>query len=179
MEQRWTTPVAQKDIRKAHVGDVVFLSGTVVTVRDAAHQKLLSLTTKSLPFTFSEAALYHCGPLVKKTGNAWTVLSAGPTTSSRMNTVEPEIIKRYGVRVIIGKGGMDTRTGQALKKHQVVYLAFPGGAGVVAADAVEHVDNVYWLDELGMTEAIWVFTVKDFGPLVVAMDSYGKTLYKK
>jgi len=165
-----------KDTRKFHVGDTIFLSGRVFTARDKAHRKLLNL--KELPFNARDMALFHCGPLMKKNKNGWKVVSAGPTTSSRMESFEAELIKKLGLRVIIGKGGMGEKTRNTLREHGCLYLAYPGGAGALAADRVIKVDAVYWLEELGIPEAVWVFTVKDFGPLVVAMDSHGETLYQ-
>jgi len=180
MEYHVSTPLLPDDIKRFRIGDILYLSGTIFTARDKAHQKLLMVKSKKdLPFAPSAMALYHCGPLMKKTPRGWQVVTAGPTTSSRMNPFEDTLIKKYGVRFIIGKGGMDEKTQDALAKYQAVYTAFTGGAGVVAADAVVSVPAVYWLDELGMTEAVWVFQVKNFGPLVVAMDCRGNSLYQK
>ena len=123
-------------------------------------------------------ALFHCGPLMKKNGKKWKVVSAGPTTSSRMEIFEDKFIENFCINIIIGKGGMGEKTKKTLEKNTCVYASFTGGAGVLAADKVEEVLDVYWLDELGMTEAVWIFKVKEFGPMVVAMDSHGKSLYK-
>jgi len=106
-------------------------------------------------------------------------VSAGPTTSSRMEEFEDILLDRFGIHLIIGKGGMGERTGKALKKTGSVYVAFPGGAGVLAAEKITNVSQVFWLEELGMPEAIWVLEVKEFGPLVVAMDSTGQSLYRR
>ena len=133
----------------------------------------------SLTFDPSEMALFHCGPLMKKEKDKWHVVSAGPTTSSRMEIFEDKFIEKFGVNVIIGKGGMGERTEKALRKYSGVYTAYTGGAGALAADKVEEVISVYWLEELGMPEAAWIFKVKEFGPLVVAIDSHGKSIYKE
>ena len=102
MEYHWKTPVSPQDIRQAHIGGIIYLTGTLFTARDRAHQKLLGLKPKDIPFKASELPLYHCGPLVKKSSKGWEVISAGPTTSSRMNLFEEEIIKKLGITFIIG-----------------------------------------------------------------------------
>ena len=179
MEYHLKLPVSSEDIKKLHVGDIIFVSGSIFTARDEAHLMMLEKEKNSLSFDPSEMALYHCGPLMKKTDGVWQVVSAGPTTSSRMEIFEDEFIEKYGVNIIIGKGGMGKRTKKALEKHVGVYTAYTGGAGALAADKVEEVPGVYWLDELGMPEAVWIFKVKEFGPIVVAMDSYGKSIYDR
>jgi tartrate/fumarate subfamily iron-sulfur-dependent hydro-lyase beta chain len=171
-----TLPPSDEQIQKLRSGDTVFLTGELFTARDHTHQFLLDQQTVS--FHPEEMAMYHCGPLMKRMKKEWVVVSAGPTTSHRMDAFEEEFIRRYGLKIIIGKGGMGIRTQQALQDHGGVYLAFPGGAGVVAADSVIRVDDVYYLSELGMTEAVWIFSVQEFGPLVVAIDAHGDSLYK-
>jgi len=176
MEYHLKTPVDSADIQKLKIGDIVYLSGNLFTARDEAHHMMLE--EKKIPFNPSEMGLYHCGPLMKKTNNSWQVVSAGPTTSSRMEIFEDKFIEKFGINIIIGKGGMGERTTDALKKYNAVYLAYTGGAGALAADKVEEVPEVFWLDELSMPEAVWIFKVKEFGPLVVAMDSHGGSIYK-
>ena len=177
MNKKISLPLDEEKIRNLHIGDILFLSGKLFTARDKAHKKILSI--EEIPFNPKDMALFHCGPLMKKNKNGWKVISAGPTTSSRMESFEADIIGKLGIKIIIGKGGMGEKTLKALKKYSCVYLAYPGGAGALAADKVEKVEDVYWLEELGILEAVWIFKVKDFGPLVVAMDSHGKTLYPK
>jgi tartrate/fumarate subfamily iron-sulfur-dependent hydro-lyase beta chain len=177
MEYHLRLPVDAAAVTKLHAGDVVYVTGKVFTARDEAH--LMMLETENLPFDPSEMALFHCGPLMKQKGKQWKVVSAGPTTSSRMELFEDRFLKRFGVRIIIGKGGMGEKTQKALQQYHSVYTSFTGGAGALAADAVERVEEVYWLDKLGMPEAVWVFQVKEFGPLVVSMDAHGSSLYKK
>jgi len=179
MEYHLSIPVDSEEIRKLKIGDIVYVNGKIFTARDEAHHKMLEKGKNNLSFDPSEMGLYHCGPLMKKTNGKWHVVSAGPTTSSRMEIFEDKFIENYGVNIIIGKGGMGERTEKALQKHSAVYTAYTGGAGALAADKVEEVPAVYWLDELGMPEAVWIFKVKEFGPLVVAMDSYGKSIYKE
>jgi tartrate/fumarate subfamily iron-sulfur-dependent hydro-lyase beta chain len=178
MEYHFDVPVSPEKIKKLHVGDIIYVSGKIFTARDEAHHIMLEKDKDDLPFDPSKMGLFHCGPLMKKENDKWEVVSAGPTTSSRMEIFEDKFIEKYGINIIIGKGGMGERTEKALQKYGGVYTAYTGGAGALAADRVEDVPDVYWLDELGMPEAVWIFKVKEFGPLVVAMDSHGKSIYK-
>lgn len=179
MEYYFDLPVSSENIRKLKVGDIIYVSGKIFTARDEAHLMMLNIEKKKLQFTPSDMALFHCGPLMKKEHGKWHVISAGPTTSSRMEIFEDQFIEKYEINIIIGKGGMGKRTEIALQKFCSVYTAYTGGAGALAADRVKEVPAVYWLDELGMPEAVWIFEVKEFGPLVVAMDSHGNSIYKK
>ncbi len=178
MEYHLQIPVDKNTIKKLHVGDTIYVTGRIFTARDEAHKIMLEKNIDSIPFKPSECALFHCGPLMKKENGTWSVVSAGPTTSNRMEIFEDDFILKFGTNIIIGKGGMGQRTAKALQKNVGVYVAYTGGAGALAAEKVEAVEDVYWLDELGMPEAVWIFRVKEFGPLVVAMDSHGKSLYK-
>jgi tartrate/fumarate subfamily iron-sulfur-dependent hydro-lyase beta chain len=176
------TPLRDEDVEKLRIGDVVYLTGTVVTARDEAHELALEVLRGggSLPVDLRGLALYHCGPVaVKDVSGSWKIIAAGPTTSMRMEPVEPEFIERTGVKMIIGKGGMGRGTAEAMKKHKAVYAVFTGGAGALAAEAIKRVPAVYWLDKLGMAEAMWVFEVEEFGPLTVAIDSTGANLYEQ
>ncbi|UCD14608.1 MAG: fumarate hydratase C-terminal domain-containing protein [Thermoplasmatales archaeon] len=179
MEYHYNIPISSEKIAKLHIGDTIYVTGRIFTARDEAHKELLEKDKDSLPFNPSEMALFHCGPLMKKEKGKWEVVSAGPTTSSRMELFEDRFIEKFGTNLIIGKGGMGEKTGKALQKHTGVYTSYTGGAGALAAERVEAVETVYWLDELGMPEAVWIFKVKEFGPLVVAMDSHGKSIYKE
>ncbi|KAA0005371.1 MAG: fumarate hydratase [Thermoplasmata archaeon] len=177
MEYHLSLPVSFEDVKKLHVGDIIYVSGRVFTARDEAHH--IMLEKNNIPFDPSDMALFHCGPLMRKTKEGWEVVSAGPTTSSRMELFEDKFLEKYNVKIIIGKGGMGKNTQKALQKYISIYASYTGGAGALAADKVEEVEDVYWLDELGMPEAVWVFKVKDFGPLVVAMDSHGNSVYRR
>ena len=178
MEYHIKIPADKDEIKKLHVGDVIYVTGKIFTARDEAHHMMLEKDKDCLPFDPSEMALFHCGPLMKKEKDKWQVVSAGPTTSSRMEIFEDKFIEKFGINIIIGKGGMGERTEKALQKHTGVYTAYTGGAGALAADKVEEVPGVYWLEELGMPEAAWIFKVKEFGPLVVAIDSHGESIYR-
>ncbi|RLI12173.1 hypothetical protein DRO33_02965, partial [Candidatus Bathyarchaeota archaeon] len=124
------------------------------------------------------AVLYHCGPVVRKVGERWEVVAAGPTTSTRMEMFEADFIRAFGVRVVVGKGGMGAKTTEACREFGAVYAAFTGGCGALAAKAMKRVVRVEWLD-LGIPEALWVLEVEDFGPLVVAIDTHGNNLYEE
>jgi len=174
------TPISEQDVRKLRVNDVLYVSGTIVTARDEAHKKALELRHegKKLPLSLEGLVVFHCGPIMKKEGDKWIVVAAGPTTSTRMDQFEDEFIKVFKVRVVIGKGGMGKRTTEAMQKYGAVYGAFTGGAGVLAAKAVKTVKSVEWLQELGMPEALWIFEVEEFGPLTVAIDSHGNNIFE-
>jgi len=178
---RFKTPISEEEVRTLKVNDVLYVSGTIVTARDEAHKKALELFRegKKLPINLEGLAVFHCGPIVKKEGDKWTVVAAGPTTSTRLDQFEDEFIKAYKVRVVIGKGGMGKRTTDAMKKYGAVYGAFTGGAGVLAARAIKSVKTVEWLQELGMPEALWVFEAEEFGPLTIAIDSHGNNIFEE
>ena len=173
------TPISEDDVRKLKVNDVIYITGTMITARDAAHRRALEFYKegRKLPLDLQGLAVFHCGPIVKKEDDKWIIVAAGPTTSTRMDIFEDEFIKNFKVRVVIGKGGMGKRTTDAMKKYGAVYGAFTGGAAVLAAKAVKNVRSVEWYD-LGMPEAMWVLEVEDFGPLTVAIDAHGNNLFE-
>jgi len=173
------TPISEEDIRKLKVNDVIYITGTIITARDAAHRRALDFHKegKKLPVNLQGLAVFHCGPIVKKEDDKWMVVAAGPTTSTRMDLFEDEFIRDFKVRVVIGKGGMGKKTTEAMKRYVAVYGAFTGGAAVLAAKAVKNVKSVEWYD-LGMPEALWVLEVEDFGPLTVAIDAHGNNLFE-
>ena len=173
------TPISEKEVRKLVVNDTIYLSGTIVTARDAAHKRALDFYNqgKQLPINLEGLAIFHCGPIVKKECDRWKVVASGPTTSSRMDLFEEEFIKNFKVRVVVGKGGMDKKTVNAMKQYGAVYGAFTGGAAVLAAKAIKQVKCVEWID-LGMPEAMWILEVENFGPLTVAIDAHGNNLFQ-
>src|SRR6516225_3524474 len=166
-------PLSEADIRGLKVGDVVMISGRVFTGRDAVHSHLMK---HDPPVDMRGSVLYHCGPVVVKEGDGWRVTAAGPTTSIREEPYQAEIIKRYGVRAVIGKGGMGAKTLAALKEHGAVYLNAIGGAAQFYARSITKVDGVSLL-ELGTPEAMWHLTVEAF-PAIVTMDAHGNSLHK-
>lgn len=174
-----STPISEQDTRKLKVNDAIYITGTIVTARDSAHKRALELHNngKQLPVDMEGLAVFHCGPIAKKENNKWTVVAAGPTTSSRMEPFEADFIKNFKVRVVIGKGGMGQKTVDAMKTYGAVYGAFTGGAAVLAAKAIKNVKAVEWLD-LGMPEALWILEVENFGPITVAIDSHGNNLFQ-
>lgn len=176
VEHRLVTPVKPGDVSKLKIGDVVYLSGMIFTARDFAHMKVIE-NGSIKGFDTRGLALYHCGPVAKKEGKKWKILSAGPTTSTRMEALEPRVIETLGIGLIIGKGGMGQSTLKALKKNNAAYLTMTGGIGALATKMLGDVVNVYYMDELGPVEAIWVFDAKNLGPLFVTMDSHGKSFH--
>lgn len=181
MSEIWLeTPISEVQARDLKVGDVVFLSGEIYTARDEAHIRALKYKKKGeeVPVDLADSVVFHCGPIMQKEGEGWHLVAAGPTTSSRMNSLEPDFINKFGVRAIIGKGGMSKPTLDTMKETGCVYLAITGGAALLAAKGIKSVKTVHWFD-LGMPEALWVLESEDFGPLIVAMDSHGNSLYDK
>jgi tartrate/fumarate subfamily iron-sulfur-dependent hydro-lyase beta chain len=178
MEYYLETPVREDDIRKLKVGDLVYLSGTVITARDEAHLKALELNEKGerLPVEFTGRAVYHCGPVMKKVGDEWKVVVAGPTTSVRMDIFEDKFIEAFRPAMIIGKGGMGERTTKACERFGGLYGYFTGGAAILAANGIKKVEEVHWLEELGMAECLWVCKTENFGPLLITIDTYGHNL---
>jgi fumarate hydratase subunit beta len=176
---KFKTPVSEEQIRKLKVNDTIYLTGTMVTARDEAHKRALDFhkANKQLPLNLDGLAVFHCGPIVKKENQKWTVVAAGPTTSARMEPLQADFIKNFKVKIVIGKGGMGKKTVDAMKKYGTVYGAFTGGAAILAAKAIKQVTNVEWLD-LGMPEALWILQVENFGPLTVAIDTHGNNLFE-
>ena len=172
-EIRLEAPLDEATVRSLKVGDVVLLSGRMYTGRDAVHAHLM---THEPPVDLRGAVLYHCGPVVKKEGDSWTVTAAGPTTSIREEPYQAEILRRYGVRAVVGKGGMGAQTLQALKDSGAVYLNAVGGAAQFYARCIERTDGVS-LMEFGTPEAMWHLRVRDF-PAIVTMDAHGNSLHK-
>jgi fumarate hydratase class I len=166
-------PLSEEAVRSLKVGDVVLISGRMFTGRDQVHHHLMS---HEPPADLQGAVLYHCGPVVVKEGETWRVTAAGPTTSIREEPFQGEIIKRYGVRAVIGKGGMGAKTLAALQEHGAVYLNAIGGAAQFYARAITRVDGVSLL-EFGTPEAMWQLHVEGF-PAIVTMDAHGNSLHK-
>lgn len=178
MEYHLKTPIPDEEIRKLVAGDLIYVTGTVVTARDEAHLKALELHEKgeSPPVEFKGNGVFHCGPIMRKDDGEWRVVAAGPTTSARMEIFQDEFIEVYRPAVIIGKGGMGERTSKACQEYGCVYGAFTGGAALLAAQGIKKVRDVFWLEELGMPECLWVYDTEDFGPMIVTIDSHGGNL---
>src|SRR4051794_29443966 len=169
-----TPPLTEAQMRSLHVGDVVLISGEMFTGRDAVHKRLMKTPP---PFDLNGAALYHCGPVMLQEGGKWVVKAAGPTTSIREEPYEADVIAKYGVRAVIGKGGMGEKTSAALKEHGAVYLNGIGGAAQYYARTVQEVVDERWMD-LGIPEAMWRLRVKGF-MAIVTMDAHGNSLHRE
>jgi fumarate hydratase class I len=165
-------PLTEAMVRELKVGDVVLITGEVFTGRDNVHAYLMKSPP---PVDLNGAVLYHCGPVMLKQGDGWVAKAAGPTTSSREEPYQAEVIRRYGVRAVVGKGGMGAKTLAALKECGAVYLNAIGGAAQYYARSVEKVLGVH-LMEFGIPEAMWHLRVKDF-VAIVTMDSHGASLH--
>ncbi|SEO17949.1 fumarate hydratase, class I [Paenibacillus sophorae] len=171
-EIRLTTPISEEDIRRLRVGDVVILSGKMHTGRDALHKYLIDHES---PVDLDGAVIYHCGPVMLKDEEGWHVKAAGPTTSIREEPYQGDIIKKFGIRAVIGKGGMGAKTLQALHDHGGVYLNAIGGAAQYYAECIKKVNGVDFL-EFGIPEAMWHLTMDGFAA-IVTMDSHGNSLH--
>jgi fumarate hydratase class I len=172
-EIRLSAPLDARTVRSLNVGDMVLVSGRMYTGRDAVHAYLMK---HEPPVDLNGAVLYHCGPVVKQEGSAWKVTAAGPTTSIREEPYQDEILRRYGVRAVVGKGGMGAKTLQGLQESGAVYLNAVGGAAQFYARCIERTDGVS-LMEFGTPEAMWHLWVRDF-PAIVTMDAHGNSLHK-
>ncbi len=184
-------PISDEEILKLHAGDTVYLNGVMVTARDAAHKYIMEnfIKTGGNP-PESEAALYeelkrllrggvlyHCGPVVRQDeAGKWHFVAAGPTTSIREEPYEADVIAHFGLKGVIGKGGMGPRTLAACQEHKAVYFHAVGGAATLIADAVKEVLAVYKKEEFGVPEAFWVIRVEEF-PVVVTMDAHGESIH--
>lgn len=168
-----TTPISEEDIRSLQVGDVVIINGEMHTGRDALHKYLMD---HDCPVDLNGAVLYHCGPVMLKDEEGWHVKAAGPTTSIREEPYQGDIMKKFGIRAVIGKGGMGAKTLAALQEHGGVYLNAIGGAAQYYAECIKHVNGVDYM-EFGIPEAMWHLQVEGFAA-IVTMDSHGNSLHR-
>lgn len=172
-------PFTEDKIRALKVGDEVLISGIVHTGRDAVHKYLHDGGKLPDGVSLRDGILYHCGPvMMKQADSSWKCTAAGPTTSIREEPYQGQIIHDFGVRGVIGKGGMGERTVEACKENGCVYLHAVGGAAQVLAECVKQVRNVYMMQEFGAPEAIWELEIADF-PAVVTIDAHGHSLHKE
>jgi fumarate hydratase class I len=170
-------PIDEGAIRELKVGDFVELSGRMITGRDTAHKWLLEAFREDVAPFLKDTVIYHCGPVVGKNDDgSYKFVAAGPTTSIREEPYQADVIGRYGLRGVIGKGGMGAKTLAGLKTHGAVYLHAVGGAAQVLARAIPRVERVFMLEEFGVPEALWVIEVDHF-PVMVTMDSHGGSLH--
>jgi|TARA_B100000315_G_scaffold232813_1_gene245378 fumarate hydratase class I len=188
--QKVSLPISDEVIRSLHIGDPVQLSGTMITGRDAAHKWMVETFIKkthdpqgsdqdvydAIKPILEGGAIYHCGPVV--TGldtKEYRFAAAGPTTSTREEIYQADVMDHFGMRAVVGKGGMGARTLAACGELPGVYLHAIGGAAALIAKTVVEVKGVYKM-EFGVPEALWVIEVQDF-PAVVTMDSHGNSLH--
>ena len=173
-----TTPIKSEDLKGIKIGDIVYLSGHIVTCRDVAHRRLIEHKME-LPVDIKGGAIFHTGPIIRSLSNdKFEMVAIGPTTSMRMEMFEKEFVEQTGVKLIIGKGGMGAKTETACREQKALFVVFPAGCAVIAATQVEEIEQAEWRD-LGMPETLWVCRVKEFGPLIVAIDTEGGNLFEK
>lgn len=172
------TPLSVERIRELRVGDRVTITGVLFTARDAVHKHLAAGGELPGGVDLRGGVIYHCGPVaVRGDDGRWQIVAAGPTTSYREEPYQAEIIRRFGLSAVIGKGGMGPKTLEALRQYGCVYLHAVGGAAQVLAECVTAVQDVWFLDEFGAPEAMWKLAVTDF-PAVVTMDAHGNSLHE-
>jgi len=173
-----TLPFTEEKIRALKVGDEVLISGVVFTGRDAVHKYLHEGGALPEGVSFRDGIIYHCGPvMMKQADGSYQCTAAGPTTSIREEPYQWQVIRDFGLRGVIGKGGMGAKTQAACKEYGCVYLHGIGGAAQVLAECVKKVRNVYFLEKFGSPEAIWELAVEDF-PAVVTIDAHGNSLHE-
>jgi fumarate hydratase subunit beta len=174
-EFRLKVPEDNRRIPEVRAGDVLYVSGDIMIARDQAHKKLLE------PDKFlSELVglpIFHCGPIARRRGEEWTIVAGGPTTSTRMDALTPPILEKYKTKIIIGKGGLGEVGKKGLGAFGAVYSEFTGGASALAVSKIVRVKKRL-LEELGPTELVWIWEVRDFGPLLVTQDHQGNDLKK-
>lgn len=180
MKKIISTPISDADLEDLKVGDVIYLNGHIVTCRDVAHRRLIEYG-RELPVDLKGGAIFHAGPIVRKIEgqeDKYEMVSVGPTTSMRMEKFEKEFIARTGVKLVVGKGGMGQETMEACQEHKAVHAVFPAGCAVLAAIEVEEIERAEWMD-LGMPETLWVCRVKEFGPLIISIDTHGNNIFEQ
>jgi fumarate hydratase subunit beta len=160
-------------VPEIRTGDILYVTGDIAIARDQAHKKLLEIFTPDVV----GLPIFHCGPIAKKVGEEWKIVAGGPTTSTRMDALTPPVLEKYKTKVIIGKGGLGEVGKKGLAQFGAVYSEFTGGASALAVSKIIRVKKRL-LEELGPTELVWIWEVKDFGPLLVTQDHQGNDLKK-
>lgn len=175
-----SVPLSKETAGALTAGDTVSITGRVITGRDRIHRYLSENRPRreDIPFDLSGAVIYHCGPVMKKLDGEFKAVSAGPTTSMRVDIFAPALIGAYGISGIMGKGGMGDETLRALKEHSCVYFNTIGGAAALLADRITATLGVWKLEEFGPTEAMWLFEVREF-PAIVTMDAHGNNIHRE
>ena len=172
-EFKLNLPKDNSRITEVRISDVLFVTGDIAIARDQAHKKLLETFIPEL----TGLPIFHCGPIARKVGDEWKIVAGGPTTSTRMDALTPPILEKYATKVIIGKGGLGELGKKGLANFGAVYSEFTGGASALAVSKIVRVKKRL-LEELGPTELVWIWEVKDFGPLLVTQDHQGGDIKK-
>jgi len=172
-EFRLNVPQDNARITDVRAGDVLYVTGDIAVGRDQAHKKLMEAFIPEL----TGLPIFHCGPIARKIGEEWKIVAGGPTTSTRMDALTPPILEKYQTKIIIGKGGLGEVGKKGLANFGAVYSEFTGGASALAVSKIVRVKKRL-LEELGPTELVWIWEVKDFGPLLVTQDHQGNDLKK-
>ena len=172
-EFRLNVPYENSRVADVSVGDVLYLTGDIAIARDQAHKRLLEVFTSEIV----GLPIFHCGPIARKVGEEWKIVAGGPTTSTRMDALTPPILEKYQTKIIIGKGGLGEVGKKGLATFGAVYSEFTGGASALAVSRIVRVRKRLH-EDLGPTELVWIWEVKDFGPLLVTQDQQGRDLKK-
>lgn len=174
-------PIENREmLREMRVGDTVYITGTVVTLRDLGHRRAVEMLKRGekLPIDLGGLAVFHAGPIARRVGEEWKIVSIGPTTSARMDIYVYDLVKMGGVALIVGKGGMGINARRACREFGAIYLELVGGTASLITKAIKGVEAVYWLD-LGVPEAMWVLRVENLGPAIVTIDTEGRDLHEE
>ena len=178
MKKTFNLPLRDEDICELRIGDIIYLSGILVTGRDEVHHRIVEEGAVP-PIDLKGMSIYHAGPIVRESippVTSYELISIGPTSSIRMEKWAAEFIKRTGVKIMIGKGGMGEKTQEACREYGALHCVYPGGCAVSGASQIERINRVFWHD-LGMAECLWVMTARQFGPLIVSIDTHGNNLF--
>jgi len=173
VELRLNLPDDNKRVAEIRAGDVLFITGDIAIARDQAHKKLIETFVPEL----IGLPIFHCGPIARKVGQEWKIVAGGPTTSTRMDALTPPILEKYRTKIVIGKGGLGETGKKGLATFGAVYCEFTGGASALAVSKIVGVRKRL-LEDLGPTELVWIWEVKDFGPLLVTQDHKGNDIKK-
>lgn len=175
MEHVFDTPLTKDKVKELQIGDFVYLNGRIIGIRDATQNRIFNEGVEP-PIDLKDEVMLHTAPNARKVGDKWEKICIGTTTSARMEKYSPQLIEKYGVSAIIGKGGLMEESLKAMQKYEAVYLAIVGGAAALETTQIDEIEAVYWEDLF--PECMWVFKVSNFGPLIVGMDAYGNSIYE-